>query len=33
MKEGKFKPLFVLDNDVSKQYLINEYNKLINDLK
>ncbi len=33
MKEGTFKPLFVLDNDVSKQDLINEYEQLINDLK
>jgi hypothetical protein len=33
MKEGTFKPLYVLDNDVSKQDLINEYEQLINDLK
>ncbi len=33
MKEGTFKPLFVIDNNVSKQDLIHEYEKLINDLK
>jgi hypothetical protein len=33
MKEGTFKPLFILDNDESKQELIYEYEQLINDLK
>ncbi len=33
MKEGTFKPLFILDNDESKQELIHEYEQLINDLK
>ncbi len=31
-KEGKYKPLFIMENDISKQELIDEYNQLINNL-
>ncbi len=33
MKDGLFKPLFIIDNDDSKQEEISEYNTLINSLK